>query len=141
MDQAERNNNEELVDVMSIMAEIQRQIELRRDAQPTPKIPLVRGPLPSEFYEALNLAEQSNDDLQPKILLTESTTPLIGGLVQLFRKKFHQLVIFYVNQLAANQIRFNAHILRSITLLGEEVAGLMEQRSDNIEQDPKTSPG
>jgi hypothetical protein len=38
------------------------------------------------------------------------------------------VVVFYVNKLAARQIEINKHLLRAISILGEEVEKMQETR-------------
>ena len=49
--------------------------------------------------------------------LTETRLPLVGGLVQRVRAVLHELVLFYVNRLAAKQARVNYQASRAMTML------------------------
>ena len=115
----------ESVDIEAIMEEIRTQIRERRHGSTEDAYPIYDGPLPAEFYDALTKAEEANAQLQPKMVITESTFsligPIIGPVVQRFRRNFHELVLFYVNQLASNQIQFNTHLIRALSLLSEDV--------------------
>ena len=111
----------ESVDIEAIMEEIRKQIQERRHASREDASPIYDGPLPAEFYDALMKAEEANAQIQPKMVITESTHPLIGPVVQRFRRNFHELVLFYVNQLASNQVQFNTHLVRAVSLLSEDM--------------------
>jgi hypothetical protein len=122
-------SSEEAVDIEAIMAEIRVQIQEKRNAATVDASPGFGGPLPAEFYEALIKAEQATAHLQPKMVLTDSSLPIIGPLVNRFRYNFHELVLFYVNNLASNQIQFNTQVIRALTLLSEDVADSRESES------------
>lgn len=47
--------------------------------------------------------------------LTESRVPILGPIIQRVRRALHQLVIYYVNQLAGQQARFNEYTMRAMT--------------------------
>jgi hypothetical protein len=53
--------------------------------------------------------------------VTENNIPLVGSLVAKLRTKLHELVLFYVNQLATQQIQFNTHILQAVGMLAQEL--------------------
>jgi hypothetical protein len=57
------------------------------------------------------------DKINVEMMLTETRLPLFGGLVQRLRSALHGLVLFYVNRLAARQMRFNYQTGRALTLL------------------------
>jgi hypothetical protein len=48
-------------------------------------------------------------------------TPLVGPLLERLRRTVHQLVLFYVNQVAAQQREVNAHLLQALSLLAKEM--------------------
>ena len=112
------------VNVEAIMREIREQILARKAVEVGPDQPLVKidgKRFPADFYEHLYQAEMLHDQLQVKRFVSETNIPIIGGLVQRLRAALHQLVLFYVNQLAAQQIAVNAHLLRAISLISEEM--------------------
>ena len=119
----------ESVDIEAIMEEIRRQIRERRHTSSEDASQIFDGPLPTEFYDALKKAEEANAQLQPKMVITESTLPIIGPVVQRFRHNFHKLVLFYVNQLASNQIQFNTNLVRALSLLSEDIVDDHERES------------
>ena len=122
MSEENETRSEETVNIEAIMAEIRVQIQEKRHASASDVPPAYDGPLPAEFYEALIKAKQINAQLQPKMILTDSSFPIIGPLLQRLRYNFHELVLFYVNQLASNQIHFNTHLIKALILLSEDVA-------------------
>ena len=128
---SEENGSEsgESVDIEAIMEEIRMQIRDRRHASMEDDSQIFDGPLPPEFYEALRKAGEANAQLQPKMVITESTFPLIWPVVQRVRRRFHELVLFYVNQLASKQIQFNSHLIRALSLLAEDVAESQTEES------------
>lgn len=47
--------------------------------------------------------------------VSERSIPIIGGVIQRFRRSLHTLVIYYVNMLAGQQVRFNELVVRTTT--------------------------
>jgi hypothetical protein len=70
-----------------------------------------------DLYESVRYAGLGYDKVNVEMALTESRLPLIGGAVQQLRAALHQLVLFYVNRLAARQIRFNEQVARSLAAM------------------------
>jgi len=112
----------EEVNIEEIMQQIRKQILARKTAvsgNSTPVINIEGKHLPPEFYEHLYQAGLTYDQVNVQMNLTPITTPIIGSFLQKLRQKLHELVLFYVNQVAANQIRVNTHQLRALSILGE----------------------
>ena len=117
---------EEHVDVEAIMREIREQIvaqKARETGDPDP-IPVSGRHLPPDFYEHLYQLQMSADRLTLQPEIAPSTVPLIGPLLDRLRRPLHQLVIFYVNRLAVQQMTLNRHLLRTVDLLAREVERL-----------------
>ena len=70
-----------------------------------------------DLYEAVRYVGLGWDKVGVEMALTELRLPLIGGLAQRLRAALHELVLFYVNRLAARQIRFNEQTARTMTVL------------------------
>jgi len=70
-----------------------------------------------DLYEAVRYVGLGWDKVGVDMALTESHLPLIGGLVQRLRAALHELVLFYVNRLAARQVRVNEQTARALILL------------------------
>ena len=112
----------EEINIEEIMQQIRKQILARKTAVSGNTSPIVNiegKRLPPEFYEHLYQAGLTYDQVGVQMNLTPITTPLIGSFLQTLRQKIHELVLFYVNQVAANQIRVNTHLLRSLSILSE----------------------
>ena len=135
----ENNNNLDTspdaeINTEALMAQIREQIAARRATLPAVDLAEdspAGGHLPADFYEHLHNARRLHNQIQPPILVTETNVPLLGPLLQFFRRKLHELVIFYVQQVAANQVRVNAHLLQALTILGQEVERQAERADDN----------
>ncbi len=108
------------VDIEAIMQDIRRQI-LERRLPGAVQVPLSGRKLPPAFYEHLYEASLIQSQLGVKMNVTKSAVPLIGGLIDRVRAQFHQLVIFYVGQVAAQQAQVNNHLLQALAALGEYV--------------------
>lgn len=74
-----------------------------------------------EFYEQLYQANLAHNQVGVDLQVTPVSVPLIGPLLERLRSTVHQLVLFYVNQVTAQQREVNAHLLRALSLLSEEL--------------------
>lgn len=118
----------DVLDTEAIMQEIRARLRARREEA------RARGldwqayadglyPLPPEavlsrdLHEAVRHLSLEFDRVTVEMVLTETRLPLIGGLVQRVRGALHELVLFYVNRLAARQTRVNYQASRAMTML------------------------
>lgn len=76
---------------------------------------------PPEFYEHLYQAQMALDEYQVPVFVSKSSVPIIGGVIVWLRSKFHELVVYYVNQSAARQVSATNHLLRAISLMSEDL--------------------
>jgi hypothetical protein len=74
-----------------------------------------------EFYEHLYQANLAHNQVGVDILVTPVRLPVVGPLIEGFRRKLHQLVLFYVNQVAAQQREVNTHLLQALSLMAREL--------------------
>ena len=114
----------EEINIEEIMQDIRQQILAKKDlARPERGliVTLSGKRLSSEFYEHLYQASLVYDQTDVKLYLTPMNVPIIGGLLQRIRQMLHELVVYYVNKQAAEQIQFNAHILHAVSLLAQEL--------------------
>jgi len=112
------------IDVEEIMQEIRQQILAKKESlRSTSTVPIPVGGerLPAAFYEHLYRAGLMYDEIDAKLYVTKSKIPLIGPLLDKVRYKAHELVLFYVNQVATDQMRFNEQILHAVSLLAREM--------------------
>jgi hypothetical protein len=110
------------INIEEIMQQIRGQILTQKTAvsgSQLPNINLDGKNLPPHFYEHLYQAALDYDQVQIQMNLTPIAIPIIGPLLQKIRQKLHELVLFYVNQVAANQIRVNTHLLHALSILSE----------------------
>jgi hypothetical protein len=148
------------INVAEIMEEIRRNIRQRQsEAQggevdfPTFEAGVSLAVEPTEKLEEVlhhHLSEASlhHNKIGVASQFMPRPVPLVGRLWTAFRQEAHNLVIFYVNTLAARQITFNDHVLRALNALAQmvtrgsrvEVARLeaelqaLQQRVDQLEQ-------
>lgn len=120
------------VDIEAIMQDIRRQI-LERKLPGQAALPLSGRKLPPEFYEHLYEASLVQSQLGVRIHVTKSAVPLIGGLIDRVRTAFHQLVIFYINQVAEQQAEVNNHLLQALVAVSDYL--------ENEEQAPTVEAG
>ncbi len=127
MDEQTAESSEEVLDVEEIMKAIRQKIMAGKEGIEVDEVQTAGGPLPAEFYEHLQQARLAYDRIQPRLQLTPVNTPILGPFLQRIRQQMHELVLFYLNQLAANQIRVNGHLLAAVEILGQELTKLEEQ--------------
>ncbi len=106
------------VNIEAIMQDIRQQV-LERKLPSQVNIPIKGKYLPPEFYEHLYEASLVQNQLGVKVHVTKSTVPILGGIIDRFRAMFHQLIIFYINQLAEQQAEVNGQILQALTALSQ----------------------
>lgn len=110
------------INIEDIMQEIRQQILAKKDTINQARVPMVSiagKRLPSDYYEHIYQASLIHDDLAIKMHVTQTKVPVIGPFLEKLRVKLHELTLFYVNQLAAQQIQFNTHILQAVNLLAQ----------------------
>jgi hypothetical protein len=105
------------LNVEAIMQEIRQQIL----AQKGEDLPVQGKKLPAEFYEHLYEAGLIYDQLPVKIHVTKVNIPIVGKLIEWLRGKLHQLVVYYVNQVALEQVKVNRHLIEAIGALGRSL--------------------
>jgi hypothetical protein len=119
------NSDEQIdVEVEQIMQEIRTHILAKKAAGTEAGdfvIPAGGERLPKEFYDHLYHAALAYDQIGVKLNVTQVNVPLFGRMIEWARTKVHQLVLFYVNQLAVQQTKYNYHLLQAVSLLSQEV--------------------
>lgn len=112
------------INIEAIMQQIRREILAQQAAIGTDGRPLVSiegRRLPPEFYEHLVDAALVHDKIGVRLHVTPVNLPLIGPLLATLRTKLHELVIYYVNQVAERQLEFNRHLLQAVNLLAQQL--------------------
>lgn len=112
------------VNVEEIMQQIRQQIIAKRAAVGPAaggEVVVTGKRFPPEFYEHLYQARVALDEYQVPVFVSKSSVPLIGGLIEWLRTKFHELVVYYVNQSAARQVNATNHLLRALSLMGQDL--------------------
>ena len=106
------------VDIENIMQDVRRRI-LERELPGQLRMPDTATALPPEFYEHLFQAGLAQSRVDVELLVTRSSVPLLGSLIDRLRVKLHQLVVFYINRSVENQAKVNSHVLQALSVLGE----------------------
>ena len=112
------------IDIEEIMHQIRAHIAARRlsgDQSVVEVRRLAGDHFSSALYDHLYQAIQASDQVTVGLSVVPSRVPLIGPLLDVLRTKMHELVIFYVNRLAGQQVAFNGHIARAFSALVEEL--------------------
>ena len=118
MEQEENVTGE--VNIEAIMQEIRQQI-LSKKRIGKADLPLGGERFSAAFYEQLYQAALLQSEFGVTMHVTKSSVPLFGSLIDRLRGKFHQLVLFYIDQLVLQQTAVNDHLLQAITLLSQEL--------------------
>ncbi len=116
---------EAAVNVEEIMQQIRQQIIAKRAAvgqvASSGEIAVTGKRFPPEFYEHLYQARLALDEVHVPVFVSKSGVPIIGGLLVWLRTKLHELVSYYVNESAERQVSASEHLLRALSLLGQEL--------------------
>jgi hypothetical protein len=131
------------IDAEAIMQEIRARVRARRaeakargldwEAYADGLYPLPpEAVLSRDLHEAVHYTGLDYDKIPVEIALTETRLPLIGGLVQRLRSAFHELVLFYVNRLAARQVRFNEQTARALACLVRDLESEIRDLRDRL---------
>jgi hypothetical protein len=116
-------------DVQTIMARIQESLVERapEDAveYPTHAAARARYGEPARFsqemYYQLEQANLNHDQIWVGLSLVESRVPLMGRLVNRFKRELHRLVIYYVNMLGGRQATVNKALVHTLNPLVEKL--------------------
>jgi hypothetical protein len=106
--------------IEELLIRIQHHLDAKKGVKPKTASPLRYASVQSfskDVYNHLDEASVVLDGIQVESFLSPSKPPLIGGLWQRVRLAAHNLVLFYVNQLAGMQKTFNQEILEALTSL------------------------
>lgn len=112
------------IDVEEIMREIRTRILAEQANLPQYSETLVDisgKRFSPEFYEHLYRANLAHNEVGVDLHVTRVSIPLLGPLVETLRRKIHELVLFYVNQVTSQQREVNAHLLQALSLLAQEL--------------------
>ena len=124
MEQEEKPTDE--VNIEEIMQDIRRQI-LSKKRIGKADLPLAGKRFSAAFYEQLYQAGLMQSESGVMLRVTKSPVPLLGPLIDMLRGKFHQLVLFYIDQVVLQQAAVNDHLLQAITLMSQELEEEAEQ--------------
>ena len=130
MDEKEISNE---VNIEEIMQQIRSQILAQKTAVSVSNSPIISidgKRLPPEFYEHLYQAALVHDQIDVRMQVEEIHAPIIGAILTRIRSKLHELSLFYVNKLAAQQLQFNIHMLQSLNLMAKELEN--EDQRENL---------
>jgi Flp pilus assembly protein TadB len=113
------------LDIESVMREVRARIQSRRaeaEARALDYDALAEGRSMSADVAGVDSATQTAlrsvslgyDKISVELSLTETRVPVIGPVLQRFRSALHSVILYYLNKLAAKQIRFNEAVARSL---------------------------
>ena len=131
------------IDAEAIMRQIRKDIRKQRaqaETQGPGYEPFVEEISTTRFdrslYDALQRMSVGYDKAGVGLLLAGSSIPLVAPLVQ---RAYHRLIIYYVNELARQQVRFNGHVVRAMVTLiqgleGDPIPGQVEALQREVTQ-------
>ena len=81
---------------------------------------------PEQLSQALayHFSRLQELDISVSPCVIPSRVPLLGGVIDFVKEKFHELALYYVSILASKQAAYNAQTLRVIQLLKKQVQQL-----------------
>ena len=124
MEERHNSDNTPEVDIEAIMREVRAEILAKKSAR-IQNSPLAAGVggrrFPPAFYDHLYQAGLTFDVSTVELHVTRVSIPIIGPLVERLRQKFHELVLFYVNRLAAEQADVNESLLNALSIMSQEL--------------------
>jgi hypothetical protein len=124
MEERHNSDNTPEVDIEAIMREVRAEILAKKSAR-IQNSPLAAGVggrrFPPAFYDHLYQAGLTFDVSTVELHVTKIPIPIIGPLVERLRRKFHELVLFYVNRLAAEQADVNESLLNALSIMSQEL--------------------
>ncbi len=129
MEQEDQINED--VDIEAIMQDIRRQILSQRRIGKA-DLPIAGSRFSPAFYEQLYQASLMQSETGVTVNITKSTLPLFGPLIDKLRGMFHQLVLYYVEQVVARQDSVNEHLLQAISLLSQELEAEVDLEQDDL---------
>jgi hypothetical protein len=106
------------VNIEAIMQDVREEILSRTLPGQARQMATTRTLAP-DFYEHLYRAGLAQSELVVKPPIITSTTPLVGALLDRFRRQFHQLVSYYFDHIALQQREINHHILQALRTLDQ----------------------
>lgn len=112
------------INIEEIMQQIRREILEKQTIVGKggqPLVPTGGKRFSPAFYEHLYHAALAHDQIQVKMHVTKVPIPLIGPVIEWLRGKLHELVLFYVNQVAAQQIEVNTHLMHALSILSQDL--------------------
>ncbi|MCB8984066.1 MAG: hypothetical protein H6659_09585 [Ardenticatenaceae bacterium] len=124
------DGEDQQVNIEAIMQEIRQKILTDQTVRMPDGQPLVAiggKRLPPEFYEHLYYAGLAYNRVGVKMNVTRVNVPIIGSMIEMLRRKLHELVLYYVNQIATQQVEVNYHLLRAVSILSQE----LEEEKEN----------
>jgi hypothetical protein len=74
-----------------------------------------------ELYYQLEQANLNYDQVLAELSLVESTVPLLGTVVNRFKRELHRLVVYYVNMVAERQVTVNDAVVHTLNHLVDQL--------------------
>jgi hypothetical protein len=129
----QNSENTSDVDIETIMRDVRAEVLAKKSAR-IRNSPLAAGVggrrFPPAFYDHLYQAGLTFDVSTVELHVTRIPIPIIGPLIERIRQKFHELVLFYVNKLGAEQAEINENLLSALSIMSQELEQ-MPQWEDN----------
>ncbi len=127
MEEKQNASNLPDIDIENIMREVRAEVLAKKSTR-IQNSPLAAGVggrrFPPAFYDHLYQAGLTFDVSTVELNVTKIPIPILGPIIEKLRQKFHELVLFYVNKLAAEQAEVNENLLSAISILSQELESM-----------------
>jgi hypothetical protein len=109
-------SDEPPIDVWEIMEQIERQVWSNNQEQDVRWLPELDPALRAHLVRLREIAGGAQLDVP---VIEQSSIPLVGPMVTWWKRKLHQLLLFYINSVTRRQTAFAQAVTRTITYLAE----------------------
>jgi len=119
------------VHIEEVMAQIRERIQRHQGLASTQASPAESRQAPDRAGRAIrqHLAE-ARRHIAPSVVITLSAQSSLGRALDRLRRPAHQLVVYYVNLLAARQAGFNKALASALEQIAEEIEALSLRIAD-----------
>lgn len=83
-----------------------------------------------EMYYQLEQANLNADQVLAEVALVESQVPILGVLINRFKRELHRLVVFYVNMVAERQVTVNDAVVKTLNSMMDRLESPPEPETE-----------
>ena len=90
------------------------------------------GTFSQSMYDELIAASEENENPYVELQVTSTSIPVLGRLIDRFRRSLHELVLFYMHQSTSRQVALNKHLLIAFATLVRDLEKQETQQQAEI---------